>query len=244
MSTRKFPWIRSGFALSIREARQIDDIARFRIELSDARHAWAALVLAASQRRPASVIVDPMVARNADTLAIVLSGSLPAPLPTELELRTDSNAELAVEMAKWTTTVEDIPEPDVPAPVSPPVIITGNVRELLASDQHAARAFDLLSQLLHPDSGCGEAIVEKLQDTVHSLTMHVVTQLRESYRRRGAPHMEEDEFDMPHELAVQNPKEWTRSDLDSLKLDLSSMMLRGSNLDITTIAAGRGLRRP
>jgi hypothetical protein len=56
--------------------------------------------------------------------------------------------------------------------------------------------------------------------------------------------MEEDEFDMPHELALQNPKEWTGSDLDSLKLDLSSMMLRGSNLDITTIAAGRGFRRP
>jgi hypothetical protein len=244
ISTRKFPWFRSGFALSIREARQIDDIARFRIELSDARHAWAALVLAASQRRPASVIVDPMVARNADTLAIVLSGSLPAPLPTELELRTDSNAELAVEMAKWTTTVEDIPEPDVPAPVSPPVIITGNVRELLASDQHAARAFDLLSQLLHPDSGCGEAVAEKLQHNVRGLTMHIVMQLRESYRRRAAPRIEEDEFDMPPELAVQNPKEWTGSDLASLKLDLSSMMLKGSNLDITSIAAGRGFRRP
>jgi hypothetical protein len=165
-------------------------------------------------------------------------------LPTELELRTDSNAELAVEMAKWTTTVEDIPEPDVPAPVSPPVIITGNVRELLASDQHAARAFDLLSQLLHPDSGCGEAVAEKLQHNVRGLTMHIVMQLRESYRRRAAPRIEEDEFDMPPELAVQNPKEWTGSDLASLKLDLSSMMLKGSNLDITSIAAGRGFRRP
>jgi hypothetical protein len=242
MATRKFPWIRSGFALSIREARQIDD-ARLRIELGDARHAWAALVLAASQRQQASVVVDPMVARNADALAIVLSGSLPAALPTELELHPDSNAELAVEIAKWSTSVEKIPEPDVPAPVSPPVLVTGSVRELLASDQHAARAFNLLCQLLHPDSGYEEAVAEKLQDNAYRLTMHIVTQLREGYRR--APRMEEeDEFDMPRELALQNPKEWTASDLEQLKLDLSSMMLRGSNLDITSIAAGRGFRRP
>jgi hypothetical protein len=74
--------------------------------------------------------------------------------------------------------VEKIPEPDVQVPVSPPVLVTGNVRELLASDQHTARAFDLLCQLLHPDSGYGEAVVEKLQTNSHSLTMHIVTQLR------------------------------------------------------------------
>jgi hypothetical protein len=244
VSTKKFPWIRSGFALSIREARQIGDDARLRIELGDARHAWAALVLAARQRQAASVVVDPMVARNAETLAIMLSGSLPAALPTELDLYPDSNAELAVEIAKWTTSVEKIPVPDVQVPVSPPVLVTGKVRELLASDQHTARAFDLLCQLLHPDSGYGEAVVEKLQANSHSLTMHIVTQLREGYRPEPRREEEDDEFDMPPGFALQNPKEWTESDLALLKLDLYSMMLRGSNLDITSIAAGRGFRRP
>ncbi len=81
ISTLKFPWLRSGFALSIREARQIKEHARLRIELGDGLRAWAALVLAARQRRPASVVIDPMVARNADALAMVLSGSLPGALP-------------------------------------------------------------------------------------------------------------------------------------------------------------------
>jgi hypothetical protein len=223
MATRKFPWIRSGFALSIREARQIDD-ARLRIELGDARHGWAALVLAASQRQQASVVVDPMVARNADALAIVLSGSLPAALPTELELHPDSNAELAVEITKWTTSIEGIPEPEVQLPVGPDVLMPDSVRELLASDQHASRTFDLLCQLLHPDSGYGEGVIEKLQGNTHSLTMHIVTQLRDSYRRRAA-NMEDDdenadEFDMPRAIALQSPKEWTASDLEQLKLDV------------------------
>jgi hypothetical protein len=88
------------------------------------------------------------------------------------------------------------------------------------------------------------AVAEKLQDNAYRLTMHIVTQLREGYRRAPRREEEDDEFDMPRELALQNPKEWTASDLEQLKLDLSSMMLRGSNLDITSIAAGRGFRRP
>lgn len=241
IATRKFPWVRSGFALSICEARQIDD-ARLRIELADARHAWAALVLAARQRQHASVVVDPLVARNVDALANVLSGSLPAALPTELELSADSNAELTVEIAKWSSSVERFPQPDVQTPVGPDVLVSHSIRELLASDQHAARAFDLLCQLLHPDSGYEEALAEKLQDKAHGITMHIVTLLREGYQA-ATRQEEDDEFDMPRELALQSPKEWAARDLELLRLDLSSMMLRGSTLNITSLAAGRGFRR-
>jgi hypothetical protein len=324
ISTRKFPWLRSGFALSIREARQLKERARLRIELGDAQRAWAALVLAAGQRRPASVVIDPMVARDADTLAIVMSGSLPGALPSELYLRPDANAAIPAEPAKMTDSIEieTFPTPDtvvsertqtappilladmiahdadalamvlsgslpgplptklylepdlnagisaepakmmesieietfpVPDAVVPeqaqpalPILLADNVRDLLASDEHAARAYDLLSELLHPDKACDELIAAKLQTICapDSLTMHVVNQLRHAHQAGQNANRENDDLDMPRELAIQNPRQWTTSDLSLLKLDLFFMFFPGSKLDITSIDAARDFPRP
>jgi hypothetical protein len=252
VSTRKFPWFRSGFALSIREARQIKEHARLRIELGDTLRAWAALVLAARQRRPVSVVIDPMVARDADALAMVLSGSLPGALPSELYLRPDSNAEISAEVAKVTDSIEietfPAPEAVVPEQAQPalPILMADNVRDLLARDEDAARAFDLLSELLHPDKACDELIAAKLQTICapDSLTMHVVNQLRHAHQAGQNANREDDDLDMPRELTVQNPRQWTTSDLSLLKLDLFFMFFPGSELDITSIDAARDLRRP
>jgi hypothetical protein len=108
ISIRKFPWLRSGFALSIREARQIKDEASLRIELGDLRRAWPALVLAASRPNTASVIVDPSVARNIDALAMMLSASLPGSLSTDLTPPSDSTFGVSAETS-WV--FEDIPTP-------------------------------------------------------------------------------------------------------------------------------------
>jgi hypothetical protein len=252
VSTRKFPWFRSGFALSIREARQLKERASLRIELGDARRAWAALVLAAGQSQPASLVIDPMVARDADALAMVLSGSLPGALPSELYPRPDSNAEISAELAKVTDSIEietfPTPEAAVPEQTQPalPVLLADNVRDLLARDEHAARAFDLLSELLHPDKACDELIAAKLQTVCapDSLTMHVVNQLRNAHQAGRNANREDDDLDTPRELTVQNPRQWTTSDLSLLKLDLFAMFFPGSELDITSIDAARDLRRP
>jgi hypothetical protein len=121
-----------------------------------------------------------------------------------------------------------------------------NVRELLASDQHAARAFDLLCELVHPDNGYGEEVAAKLQTvcTPDSLTMHVVNQLRHAHRPKKDASQEEDDLDMPRELAIQTPRQWTVTDLSLFKLDLFFMFFRGSNLDISSIDVSRGFRRP
>jgi hypothetical protein len=252
ISPLEFPWFRSGFALSIREARQLKERTRLRIELGDARRAWAALVLAAGQSQPVSVVIDPMVARDADALAMVLSGSLPGALPSELYLRPDANAEISAELAKVTDSIEieafPAPEAVVPEQAQPrlPLLIADNVRDLLASDEDAARAFDLLSELLHPDKACDELIVAKLQTICapDSLTMHVVNQLRHTHRAGQNTSREDDDLDMPRELEIQNARQWTTSDLSLLKLDLFSMFFRGSRLDITSIDAAREFRRP
>jgi hypothetical protein len=252
ISTREFPWLRSGFALSIREARQLKERARLRIELGDARRAWAALVLAAGQSRSASVVIDPMVARDADTLAMVLSGSLPGALPSELYLRPDANAEISAELAKVTDSIEieafPAPEAVVPEQAQPalPILLTDSVRDLLASDEHAARAYDLLSELLHPDKACDELIAAKLQTICapDSLTMHVVNQLRRAHQIAQNANQEDEDFDMPRELTIQNPRQWTASDLSQLKLDLFFMFFPGSELDITSIDPAHDFRRP
>jgi hypothetical protein len=320
ISTRKFPWLRSGFALSIREARQLKERARLRIEVGDAQRAWAALVLAAGQRQPASVVIDPMVAHDADSLAMVLSGSLPGALPSELYLEPNWSAEPAkmavpIEIETFPTpdtvvperaptappmlladvvardadvlakvpsgtlpgprpaeldlepdlnagisagpskmmdsiVIEAFPAPDavVPKEAQPalPILLANNVRDLLASDEHAARAFDLLSELLHPDKACDELIAAKLETICapDSLTMHVVNQLRHAHRAEQNADREDDDLDMPRELAIQNPRQWTTSDLSLLKLDLFSMFFPGSKLDITSIDAARDLTRP
>jgi hypothetical protein len=252
ISTRKFPWLRSGFALSIREARQIKEHARLRIELGDALRAWAALVLASRQSRLVSVVIDPMVARDAYALAMVLSGSLPGALPSELHLRPDANAEISAEVAKVTDSIEieTFPTPDtvVPELAQPalPVLLADNVRDLLARDEHAAHAFDLLSELLHPDKACDELIAAKLQTICapDSLTMHVVNQLRHAHQTGQNANRENDDPDMPRELTIQNPRQWTTSDLSLLKLDLFFMFFRGSRLDITSIDADPDFPRP
>jgi MobA/MobL family len=252
VSTRKFPWIRSGFALSIREARQIKEHARLRIELGDTLRAWAALVLAARQRRPVSVVIDPMVARDADALATVLSGSLPGALPSELYLRPDANAEISAELAKVTDSIEieAFPTPDavVPEQAQPalPVLLANDVRDLLASDKHAASAFELLSELLHPDKQCDELIAAKLQTLCapNSLTMYVVNQLRHAHRIAQNADQQDDDLDMPRELTIQDPRQWTTIDLSLFKSDLFYMFFPGSELDITSIDPARDFRRP
>jgi hypothetical protein len=249
ISTRKLPCFRSGFALSIREARQIREPARLRIELGNARRAWAALVLAACQRYTASVVIDPAVARHADSLAIVLSGSLPGALPTELCPTRDSNAEFSAEFAK--VKIENFLAPAttlVPKRVgtAAPILLADNVRDLLASDGHAARAFDFLSELLHPDKACDDIIAAKLEAvcTPNSLTMHVVNELRRAHRAKRNASQEESDLDMPRELAIQNPRQWTTSDLTLLKLDLLFMFFQGSEIDITSIDAIQNFPRP
>jgi hypothetical protein len=235
ISTRKFPWVRSGFALSIREARQLRGHARLRIELGDSRFAWAVLVLAATQRQTASVVIDPVVARNTEALAIVLNGSLPGALPTDLRVMADSNAELSVEIARWTNTIEieDLPKPPAISPQRRrddlPVLLADDVRDLLTSDVHSSRAFDLLCELLHPDNGAAEEVAAKLQTvcTPNGLTMFAVDQIRQAYQPRADSSGEEDDLDMPRELAIQNPRPWTRADFSCSRSIFSSCFLEG-----------------
>jgi hypothetical protein len=49
---------------------------------------------------------------------------------------------------------------------------------------------------------------------------------------------------MPREMTIQNPRQWTASDLYLLKLDLFFMFFPGSELDITSIDAARDFLRP
>jgi hypothetical protein len=143
ISTRRFPWLRSGFALSIREARQIKDAANLRIELGDARRAWPALVLAASRPRTASVIVDPSVARNVDSLAMMLSASLPGALSTDLKQLSDSIIGVSTE-SSWT--IEDFPVPRSPKspsdPLGPLLGVLANGGGILPSEDSASDGFE------------------------------------------------------------------------------------------------------
>jgi hypothetical protein len=242
LSCRKFPWFRSAFALSIREARQIKEQLKLRVEIGDARRAWPALLLAAIQNS-ASVVIDPSVARHSSSLAMVLSGTLPAALPTELFVMPDWNAELSAEIAQMTDWFEAIPMPDAPKPspkFTPPINVADNVRELLASDERSARAFQLLCKLLRPKSGCSEEVAAKLETSAQRLTMHIVNQLRETYRPKKSA--EEDDRDDPRRLRLQNPQSWTIGDISELRSDLFAMTFRGSNLDITSIVRRRKSR--
>lgn len=244
LSIRKFPWFRSAFALSIREARQIREPVKLRIEIGDARRAWPALLLAATQSS-ASVVIDPSVARHPSSLAVVLSGTLPVALPTELFAMPDTNAEISAEIARMTADwLEPMLVPDEPKlgrKHAPPISVADNVRELLASDQRSARAFQLLCKLLHPKSGCSEEVSAKLQTSAR-LTTYIVNQLREAYRGKKSNN-EKDDWDDPRRLNLSNPQPWTTGDISELRSDFFAMTFRGSNLDITSIAGRREPRR-
>ncbi len=129
--------------------------------------------------------------------------------------------------------MESLPTPDavVPEHAQPalPILMADNVRDLLASDEHTADAYDLLSELLHPDLACDELIAAKLRTICapHSLTMHVVNQLRYAHRAGQNPNREDDDPDMPRELAIQNPRQWTTSDLSQLSSTFSGCFSRG-----------------
>ncbi len=124
----KAPHIRSAYALSIREARRIKQPCKLRIEISDARHAWAALLLAASQPQTPAVIVDPWVARDVPTLITAVRTSLPGALPHDLTRRPDPDAELVKilngmmpgPMSLKDFEIENMPELDPSKPVEPP----------------------------------------------------------------------------------------------------------------------------
>lgn len=124
----KAPHIRSAYALAIREARQIKQPCTLRIEISNARHAWAALLLAARQPQTPAVIVDPRVACDVATLITAVRTSLPAALPHNLIRRPDPDAELVKILngqlpdpaALKDFEIENMPEPDPSKPVEPP----------------------------------------------------------------------------------------------------------------------------
>ena len=248
LSNRNFPWFRSAFALSIREARQIKEPVELRVEIGDARRSWPALLLAAIQNS-ASVVVDPSVARHPSSLAMLLSGTLPAASPTELFAMPDSNAELSAEIVQMTDPLEAIPMPNVPKPspkFTPPINVADNVRELLASDERSARAFQLLCELLHPKNRYSEEVAVKLQTSANRLTIHIVNQLRVAYRPSKKSSKEgDDDLDLPRKLKRENPQQWTSGDVVELKNDLFFMTFPGSNLDVTSIAfPQRGPRPP
>jgi hypothetical protein len=245
IKTRSFPWFRSAFAISIREARYVKQPARFRIEIGDARHAWAALVLAATQGPTASVVIDPLVARNASSLAIVVSGSLPGALPPELKSQPDWNAEASTVMDAYA--LENMPEPTNSVPDQRlfirRILVAEDVRALLASDTESARGFRLLCQRLHPENQYRETVVEKLRRSCHpdGLTAHLVRRILEAYgpTPEGANEGPDDDLDMPRELASSSPRQWEGTELWQLKVDLFAMTRRGSQLDIDSIGPGQ-----
>jgi hypothetical protein len=72
--------------------------------------------------------------------------------------------------------------------------------------------------------------------------MYAVDQIRGAYQPTKDSSRKEDDLDMPRELAMQNPSRWSKADVSLFKLDLFFMFFRGSNIDITSIAANRDFR--
>ena len=95
IALNRCPHIRLAYAISIREARRIKEACRLRIEITDRRYAWAALVLAAVQHQSPSIIVDPQVAGDVTALIATVRTSLPGAIPHDLTHRPDPDAEVS-----------------------------------------------------------------------------------------------------------------------------------------------------
>jgi hypothetical protein len=179
---------------------------------------------------------------------MMVSGTMPGAVQTELFATPDWNAELSTEIAKMTDSPEAIPMPDVTRPsrkLAPPINVADNVRELLASDERSAIAFRLLCKLLHPKNRYSEEVAVKLQTVSNRLTVHIVNLLLAAYRPSKKSSKESDDLDMPRNLKLENPQQWTSGDVLELKNDLFFMTVPGSNLDIISIAfPQRGPRPP
>jgi len=100
LDVTSFPRVRSGYAISVREARRAPKGASILIEATTRQHAWSAALLAASRADKAIIQVDPGVAKNLNEWIAVVSRSKPAPLPTDLTLRDDPQAEINVLMRR------------------------------------------------------------------------------------------------------------------------------------------------
>ncbi len=98
----KHPHVRSAFAVSIREARHAPSGSTILIEMTQPRHAWAAILLAAARIGGARVRVDSALADNVEALIRVVRSSLPGALPSELRPRKDPEADMAAVLAAAT----------------------------------------------------------------------------------------------------------------------------------------------
>lgn len=70
-------------------------MAALLIEITDARHAWAGLLLAARHGGSCTVVIDPKVARGWASLAHTMNCTLPGALSDDLFEKRDENAEVA-----------------------------------------------------------------------------------------------------------------------------------------------------
>jgi hypothetical protein len=233
----RFPHIRSAFALSIREARQIKRPCRLRIEISDARHSWAGLLLAARQQSLPTIIVDPRVAQDVPALITVVRASLPGTLPHELTPRRDPDAELAKVLIPTVAAplpseafeIENMPVPDPPEPadLAPLVPVHEHARAMIASHADARRGYQLLRQRLRADNPDRDAAARHILDLCdpQGLTAAIVRSLIApdlSQAARTEAGLDAD-FDLPEELDRQAPREWGVWELYCCKLDLATM---------------------
>lgn len=234
-----FPWFRPAYALKIGEARQLKRIANLRIEIEHLRHGWAALLLAARHMPTVSVVIDRRLAKDMSAFALALVTTLPGALPPELRPVRDHNAEISQVFDKITSNYafEVLPEPtheNDRLSSSPPLYLAEAVRNLVASDPHAKIGFRILRERLHPARTDRNEVVAYLKSArVSELTIYLIDQLLQSPTPRSSDRDGDDEeWDMPPELARENPRQWTALDLDRLKVELALMTISASDLYI------------
>ena len=246
--------VRPAFAIGVREARRVPTMSRLAIELTEPKHAWAALVLAAS-RDPgrATVRVDPAVARDVEELCRVLRGALPAGLPVELTPIGGLEAVMAptlqvsdVNLDHW---IEDFPEPDAPSVAS-----QREADRTSAAPSIPSRIDSLIPAKLHPDL---RAILARADCEPGLLRLTTALALHNPERQEVADRLlklcQADsptgeligallrpcgqmqsgnrlaELDLPNALADQAPRAWDPWPLYACSIDLKTMSLRSSH---------------
>jgi hypothetical protein len=245
---KRFTHFRSAHALLIREATNLKQEHRLQIEVTNAHHVWAAMLLAA-RRRFAKLIVDPRVAVDIPSLITAASASLPAALPHQLVQLVDPDAEIAAifngselssrpsettgpEQSRSSSSlqeVEDFPEPtstNASNPAPRPAVgapMHERARAVVDANSHTRRGFMRLCEKLsqnNPDRDVNAQHILSLCST-DGPTAALVKLLvgRKPANQKGAM----ENLDLPDEIEEESPRSWSEWDLYCLRMDLSTM---------------------
>ncbi|WP_400765483.1 MobA/MobL family protein [Methylosinus sporium] len=222
--------VRSAYALTIREGRFAPAATNVRIEVTTARHLWAALLLASS-RSAARVSIAPTVAQDIAGLLKIGRSCSPGALPFVLENRVDPSAENHAVLSSLFETVQqstvvkesfdEFPKPSAKQQSRPIVVVAPlpplHERVRAVVSRHSERlGLEFMRAVLMNGAVDREGNFVRIMAFIgdhEGLAAVIARGMYEGRRRKRITKDIDEEFDLPEEFDGEAPADWNDVEL-------------------------------